>query len=352
MMLVGIRALVPDIEGDIVSPPLPTRAFTPLRFTDYMTALKAERKCTASISLSDFLMSLPFEIDLGVEIPANATLEDLPELIASQTNEPLSDEELDIFNLFISNPSLFGLELPGTFGITGFYGQLWHVPLLKCDPVHCTAPNQNASDFCEVHIVGVAGSAASSFISWVTEEYPGSDNVFVQFEDSQDIDQYVESKDYGRNKAKLAMGIVFDDETGGDIWSYHLRPNSTNINFPATEEGRRGARTTPDTGLLQEQYARVDDVCDLEGADGTLDANSCTYQYALNGVLTFQRLVHDFIGNQTGTSSSYPVGATDFATFPSRDYETNGFFSAISSMLFTFIGFIAFILTSFLLQLS
>jgi hypothetical protein len=339
LMLVGIRSAIPDIDGEVTSAFFPNEAFTPLRFMDYMTALKVERRCDTGVSLLDFIEVLGFDLRTvtadgkQLDIPENATLEDFPSIYFNETGERVPKEFEQFIGLLQSNPEFLksqGIELPGTFGIVGYNVDNWHVPLLKCDPVHCQAPNQNATAFCERHIVGVAGgSSAQQFIEWVEFEYPDAAkfNIFVEFDNAQAMDVYVEGREYGRSQPKLAMGIVFDT-VSGDEWKYHLRPNSTNVNFPAAEE-RRGARTTPDTDRLLDEYARKDDSCSLEGAAGETD--SCAIQYAANGVLTFQRLVHDFIGNRTGASELYPVGATDFVPFPSREYVSEGFLSRIGS---------------------
>jgi hypothetical protein len=339
LMLVGIRSLVPDIDGEVMSAYFPSEAFTPLRFMDYMTALKVERRCNTGVTLLEFIEALDFDLttvpagENSLDIPANATLEDFPSIYFDQTGERVPKEFEQFIALIQSNPEILkskGIELPGTFGIAGYDLNNWHVPLLKCDPVHCQFPNQNATSFCERQIVGVAGgSSAQKFIEWVEFEYPDAAkfNIFVEFDSAQAMDLYVEGREYGRSQPKLAMGIVFDTVTG-DEWKYHLRPNSTNVNFPVEEE-RRGAQTTPDTARLLDEYARDDNSCLLEGAAG--GSNSCALQYAKNGVLTFQRLVHDFIGNQTGASELYPVGATDFVPFPSREYVEEGFLSSIGS---------------------
>lgn len=339
LMLVGIRSLVPDIDGEVTPAYSPDTAFTPLRFMDYMTALKVERRCNTGVSLLDFIKAAGFDLtavpagEKPLDIPANATLEDFPSIYFDQTGERVPKEFEQFIALIQSNPDFLksqGIELPGSFGIVGYDVNNWQVPLLKCDPVHCQSPNQNATSFCERHIVGVAGgSFARTFIEWVEFEYPNAAkfHIFVEFDNAQAMDVYVEGREYGRSQPKLAMGIVFDT-VNGDEWNYHLRPNSTNVNFPVDEE-RRGARTTPDTDRLLDEYARDDDACQLEGAAGGTD--SCAYQYAANGVLTFQRLVHDFIGNQTGASELYPVGATDFVSFPSREYYAEGFLSRIGS---------------------
>jgi hypothetical protein len=328
-MLVGIRSLVPEVEGDLIGREIPTQAFTPLRFMDYMTALKAKRECVSNTSLKDVLTGLAerfgVPLDQGFDIPEDATLEDFPAIYMNQTGQPIPPE----LQRFIDQPELYGIPKSQTFRISGYADSEWYVPLLKCDPVHCTSAKQDATDFCERHMVGVAGSAAKAFIEWVHAEYPDSEQfgIFQEFADARAMDQYVEGRDYGRGGAKMAMGIVFESNSTNE-WNYHLRPNSTNINFPLGEGNRPAAPTTPDTGRITDDFARTDSACTLEGADGS---SSCAYQYALNGVLTFQRLVHDFIGNVTGASETHPVGATDFVPFPSREYIGAGFFSYISS---------------------
>jgi hypothetical protein len=60
---------------------------------------------------------------------------------------------------------------------------------------------------------------------------------------------------------------------------------------------------------------------------------SCTGQYMYNGVLTTQRLVHDFIMVETGAKDKgYFVAehGVKFAPFPSPEFVENGFYAAIA----------------------
>lgn len=61
-------------------------------------------------------------------------------------------------------------------------------------------------------------------------------------------------------------------------------------------------------------------------------SGSCTGAYVYNGVLTFQRLVGDFILSATGASASYPVAEAGvrFVQFPTPEFEDAGFFADIA----------------------
>ena len=250
------------------------------------------------------------------------------------------------------------------YEITGIdrKGWNWQVPLVKCNSISCEYDGQDAQPFCEYGMVAVAPSSprdvggavrARDFRDWIWERYPllatnRTDNYggalpfdfeLVQiFESPQDMDRYVTSSDYGKSGSpKVAMGIVWQ---GNDPKSYvySLRQNSTNYNSP--EESSFVAWTTPDTKRLFKQYARTDfDVCiPLAGAPRLgLLGWSCTGQYVYNGVLTFQRLVGDFILSRTGAvAMGYGVAenGVQFVQFPTDPFTESGFYATIQGKVF------------------
>lgn len=270
-----------------------SQSATTLSFTDYVTALRAKRVC----------------------IPQTDPTSEDPFLITGISNN----------------------------------GYNWQVPLVKCDSRKCEAANQDALPFCEFSIIAVAGSDAGGveranlFKTWLVANYPaiadGSPDMpfsfpLVQtFDSSTEIDDYVTANNYGTTGyPKIAMGIVWE---GGDLikYNYQLRQNSTNFNAPE-EEGRPATATTPNTGEIVDSFARTDTAC--TPLDGTPNQgpfqNSCTGQYLYNGVLTFQRLVHDFILKQTGAADAgYRVAeaGVQFTNFPTKEYTVNGFYASI-----------------------
>jgi hypothetical protein len=238
--------------------------------------------------------------------------------------------------------------------ISGIYdqGYNWQVPFVKCDSRKCEEDGQDAQPFCEYAIVAVSPSSetdaggldrAETFIKWVNDRYPAlTDNMpfefeFVQLFDSPGkMDDYVKNKDYGNKESpKIAMGIVWDGNNGAN-YVYSLRQNSTNFNAPE-EEARPASQTTPDTKVLFKSFAAVDDACvPQDGApyQGPLES-SCTGQYLFNGVLTFQRLIGDFIMEDSkATDAGYFVAESgvQFVQFPTRAYEENGFFADIETV--------------------
>lgn len=145
------------------------------------------------------------------------------------------------------------------------------------------------------------------------------------------MNQYVKSEDYGKTGfPKLVMGIAWK---GNDTknYIYSLRQNSTNFNSPESR-WRPAAATTPDTSRLFSRYAKNDfDVCIPLGGtphQGWLES-SCTGQYVYNGVLTFQRLIGDFIFDDTkAKENGYFVAESgvSFVPFPTFAYEDSGFY--------------------------
>lgn len=92
--------------------------------------------------------------------------------------------------------------------------------------------------------------------------------------------------------------------------------------------------TTPDTSrVLRSTARRAKDSCPLIGGtsritDG-IHEEHCIYQYIYNGALTIQRLVDDFILNNTQGTTIAENGVS-FADFPSESYTTDGFYEQIS----------------------
>lgn len=293
--------------------PSETSTFIPLTFQDYVTAMRAERVC----------------------VP-----------------DTFTDAEFRISGI----PS---------------QGLNWMVPTVKCDSRKCNSVGQDAVDFCEYFILGVAGSneggeaRALDFEQYIYSRYPildpdnnGTlpddidsglrfDYDFVKIFSSQgEMDNYVKSSNYGdAGFPKLAMGVVFDgNET--DRYVYSLRQNSTNFN--SQEQGARpGASTTPPTSVQLESFAKTDGSCpesDGEPSQGSLDG-SCTGKYLYNGLIPFQRLVNDFILFDTGAAEAgYSVaeGGVRFTPFPSRAFEQSGFFSDIAgTFVSSLVGWIS-----------
>lgn len=270
----------------------PDTGITPLTFTDYVTALRAKRMC-----------------------------------ISGETS------------------GVIGFEISGI----SRQGYNWQVPLVKCNSRLCTNLTQDAAPFCEYSIVAVTGTddggqrRAAEFKTWVETTYPAivtegempfRFELVQLFSSPQTMDDYIKSIEYGGiSFPKIAMGIVWQGDDALD-YKYELRPNSTNFNAPE-EFGRPVTQTTPSTLRLVDSFARNDfSVC--VPVDGTPNQGpfqfSCTGQYLYNGVLTFQRLVHDFVIRQSGAADAGTVVAeagVQFVPFPTKAYVTSGFFESI-----------------------
>lgn len=92
----------------------------------------------------------------------------------------------------------------------------------------------------------------------------------------------------------------------------------------------------PPTDREFDSFAKDDFSCPEDANGGAPDQGfyqtSCTGQYFYNGLLTFQRLVGDFILNATGADTAYPVARNGarFVQFPTPEYEEEGFFADIA----------------------
>jgi len=256
--------------------------------------------------------------------------------------------------------------------ITGLQqnGKNWQVPFVRCDSRMCRYVGQDAQPFCQYSILAVSGSAendaggrerAEGFRDYVYDRWPfllnirnGRENPgrpfpfeFVQiFRDPGAMDDYVGRSDYGTvDVPRIGMGIVFDgnDPTNYKYW---LRQNSTNMNIPEREDARNPSIvTTPPTDRLFNDFARTDfETCQRELGSREFGEfqDSCTGLYVYNGVLATQRLVGDFILDQTGASDAGFFVANDgvsFVQFPQEKYIANGFFERFGGTLLVYRRF-------------
>jgi hypothetical protein len=95
-------------------------------------------------------------------------------------------------------------------------------------------------------------------------------------------------------------------------------------------------QTTPPTTVQFNDFARNDfETCTTRERDRRRDPewgtaqDSCTGQYLYNGVLATQRLVGDFILNQTGAEAAglfVADGGVGLVQFPQNEYVADGFF--------------------------
>jgi hypothetical protein len=308
--LLGIKSAVEgtsNFKPQIIEAYLPEESdvFTPMSFTDYVTALQAKRQCVQRSSSSD---------------------------------------------TYADN---FGESY---FDITGMPYQAtdWQVPMLKCDADKCRQQGEDAGDYCEFMIVALAAEdeaglqRALEMKEYMLQRYPvlanpkDNDDINVDFDlvqlfnSSDAMDAYVQRSDYGNaDVPKIAMGIVWDTGNDATNYRYKLRQNSTNFNNP-TQDFLPAVRTTPDTTKRFDSYAKTDAGC-VVADDGAayqgIYGDSCTGLYLYNGVLTFQRLVGDFILHDTSAAAAgYMVAdaGVSYVKFPSPQYEEEGFYEAIS----------------------
>ena len=240
-------------------------------------------------------------------------------------------------------------------GITGIadMGYNWQVPFVKCDSRKCTEDGEDAAPFCEYLALGVAASAVSdeggkqqaeSFRDYIYNRYPELENNsnfdfdFVQFFDSEDeVEKYVTAEEYkSTDVPKLALAVVFDGTDASINYNYKIRVNSTGFNSPE-DEARPATTTTPPTDRMFESLAREDfESCPIL-VGGTPEIGplqtSCTGSYIYNGFLTTQRLVHDFIMEDSGAKEKgYYVAehGVQYVPFPTEYYVRNGFYAQIA----------------------
>ena len=244
-------------------------------------------------------------------------------------------------------------------------GYNWQVPFVRCDVRRCESLGQDAHPFCEYSILAVSGSSedddggrrrAEEFQTYMYDRWPfllkTREGTIVQegrpfpfefvkiFSGSKDMEAYLLRDDYGSvGVPKIGMGVVFDGDDPNHF-KYWLRQNSTGMNAPESEsETLPVVQTTPSTNKLFNDFARNDiDTCRrLPGDPNYGDfQDSCTGQYFYNGVIATQRLVGDFILNQTGAEAAgvfVADGGVGYVPFPSKEYVDLGFFGQFGDIL-------------------
>eukprot|EP00978_Attheya_sp_CCMP212_P013362 scaffold33622_cov51-Attheya_sp.AAC.3 len=294
-ILLAIKASVSDTDGfgqEVIEPDFPDQTVIPLSFADYVKALQVERVCLVDENDEFTISGLPYE------------------------------------------------------------GYGWTVPFVRCDARQCKENLESAILFCEFPLLAVASSEASAdarvekFVAYLESSYPiifnasampNNSSFLKQFDSQTEMEQYVKAGSYGnRENPKIGVGIVFAGGTSDTEYPYSIRVNSTGFNAP--EGGARPtAQTTPPTNRLLNSFAKNDfsSCSPSEGGNPTLGPfeESCTGQYIYNGAITIQRLVDDFIIEDTGAKDagwSVASNGVTFAPFPTRKYTEDGFYAAIA----------------------
>lgn len=305
VILLGIKKAVDNgdnLEAKIEPAVIRTQADTMriLSFSDYVTAILAKRECV---------------------------------LMKKSAEEKLEDQ---IIATYMGEEYVAGDDTYWVISGIPKEGKDWQVPFVKCDARFCNETVKDAYDFCNYPILAVAPSVegdegakkrAEAFKVYIETRYPQlvnenktvanfpRDYEFVQiFDSSQHIDDYVKAAEYGdfveekdgdkveeKFYPQIGLAVVFE---GGDDeleYKYAIRTNSSNYNSPELA-ARPSEPTTPDTKRLFSTYAKKDEECVGAGApeQGEFET-SCTGWYMYNGFLTTQRLVHDWIMNETGS---------------------------------------------------
>ena len=357
-------------------------------FTDYVTALQAKRTCTAgnapplsfpggmggrkleeTVPCQDYLASSPICVFAQIcDCEALVSMSTgCGSVYTSDMGEISIDEVCPLYCGACSEgeavgppPSMsdqappgfdFGDLLGNGLGISGIYrsGWNWQVPFVKCDGRLCEEEGQDARGLCEYLALGVAPSTpddveglrqAEAFRDYIYRRYPIlSDNAAMPFdfdfiqmmESNAMVEKYVKAEEYGGDLPKLGLAVVFDGKSDPTInYNYAIRHNATGFNSPELE-GRPTTLTGPPTDKMFELYAREDNESCPEQQGGTPEvgpySESCTGRYIYNGFLTIQRLVHDFIIEDSGAAAEgYSVsdGGVSFAPFPSLGYIETG----------------------------
>ena len=224
----------------------------------------------------------------------------------------------------------------------------WAVPFVHCDQRLCPFRDADGIPYCEYRSLGLApiNEHTQAFADWIVSTNPAlasQDSLpfnfsFIQmFNSSEDMDLYVKSDDYGTSEnPKIGAAIVIN--SGKPSYSYTIRVNSTNFNLPH-REARPAALTTPPTTRHFDTFAKTPGVvCMADPGSPQLGDNgdTCTGKYVYNGAITLQRLVDDWIINDTGAEAlgnKVAENGVSFVTFPTEEYTIDGFYSIIATFI-------------------
>jgi hypothetical protein len=251
----------------------------------------------------------------------------------------------------MQNPNIFDANPWAVTGIAS-QGYNWQVPFVKCDSRTCQTVGEDASkNNCEYQTLALGPTSVSddvgrahaeSFRDFIYLKYPALvtnkpfEYAFVRvFESNQEIENYVKSSDYGTaNYPKIGLAVIFSEGSSEKDYMYSIRVNSTNFNAPE-QDGRPGMSTTPPPTKKFSNLANVDDVCTPwpGTAEQGPNQDSCTHQYIYNGALVIQRLLGDWIIDDSGASEKgYNVAehGVQFVPFPTKQYTKNGFYSVVA----------------------
>ncbi|KAL7554951.1 hypothetical protein ACHAWF_018531 [Thalassiosira exigua] len=247
--------------------------------------------------------------------------------------------------------------------VSGVDRRDWPVPFVFCDSYACRERGEDAATLCTYRTLALAPLSSESegeagralrFKAYVEGRYPQLVNKsalpfehdFVQVFDSNDeLQSYITSEAYGaevdgRYFPKVAVGVVFGGgDDPGKSYEYVLRTNSTNYNSQE-QSGAPVARTTPNTARVFDHYNREDGTsCSTPGGpDMGKHSGSCTGQYLLNGAVTVQRLVDDWILSDSGVNATVAQSGAVFLPYPTKEYTKSGFYETIgpfAPLLFT-----------------
>lgn len=246
--------------------------------------------------------------------------------------------------------------------ISGINYKEWPVPFIFCNSYSCRIRGENATDYCTYRTLALAPMNADvkgevdqmlEFKGYVENRYPqltsGAlpfEHDFIQiFGSNEELDSYVTSETYGgwaddgQYNPKVAIGVLFSGGGGGKSYEYTIRTNSTNFNSEENS-AQPVAKTTPNTERVFEPYNREDSSsCSTPGAPNMgRYGGSCTGQYMLNGAVTIQRLLDDWILSDNGVNTNVAQSGATFLPFPTNEYIKTGFYeniSAFAPLLFT-----------------
>ena len=138
--------------------------------------------------------------------------------------------------------------------ISGLDWQDWPVPFVYCNSYSCRKRGENATNYCIYRSMALAPTKADSavqvqrmlkFKSYVEERYPQITNRsalpfnhdFIQiFDSNEELQSYVTSETYGKWSPdgqylpNIAIGVVFGGGEDSKTFEYTIRTNSTNFN--------------------------------------------------------------------------------------------------------------------------
>ncbi|CAM9287239.1 unnamed protein product [Heterosigma akashiwo] len=166
-------------------------------------------------------------------------------------------------------------------------------------------------------------AAVAALEAYLSAEHPAlAGFLTTQFEDEAALNRYVKQGDYSQDPDIPVVGYAVVLHGASPAWDYAVRGNYTKT------DGDYWQRDQPSTEVVLDDFLKEPDELP-ESQDGTgIPIFQFSRMYSVSNALAVQQMVDAFIFDQEGVGAAPPT--VRLAPFPSRAYETSGFWESVS----------------------